>query len=79
MSTLISGQGPNHHSESLQQMVDALSDAAPGKKYCEDCGSLLVHLDTLFWLDGLEKSWNIALPYCDNCNPGIARRAIPEA
>jgi len=79
MSMLNSSQGQNRISESLQQMLNDLSNAPPRKKYCEDCGSPLVRVDTQFWLDGREQSWNIGLPYCENCNPEIARRAIPEA
>ena len=65
--------------ESLRLIFEDVNNAPPGKEYCEECGSLLVQVGTHFWLDGFDRSWNIVLPYCRNCNPEIGGGEIFDA
>jgi hypothetical protein len=55
--------------KSLRQMLDTLSKATPRKLYCEDCGSCLTYINSHFWFEDTDQSWQIPLPYCRVCNP----------
>jgi len=56
---------------SIKEFLDLQSKAPPVTACCAQCGSLCVHLPTLFWLDGDEDSFCIPLPFCLRCNPQV--------
>jgi hypothetical protein len=60
--------------ELLKVLLESLSAAARKLQYCVDCGSLLVHLDGHFWLEGDHHRWNVPLPFCNHCHPELATR-----
>jgi len=38
---------------------------------CPDCLSDIEYLDGVFWLQGTEAKWEIALPFCSRCKPEV--------
>jgi len=74
MFLLHSSRQHRQPNESLKELLEDLSNASAKNSYCPHCGSLHVNIDTQFWLEGSEQFWIIALPYCQYCNPEIARR-----
>jgi hypothetical protein len=57
--------------DSLKQMLESLSNAPMREEHCERCGALMSHVSTSFWLDGVDRAWEIQLPYCRNCHPEV--------
>jgi hypothetical protein len=55
--------------ESLKEFLTAQSAAPDTTRLCPQCGWVLSHLSTQFWLEGGENAWDIRLPYCSHCHP----------
>ena len=66
-------QGMNKESLccSIKEFLDLQSKAPPATACCAQCGSVCIHLPTLFWLAGDEDSFCIPLPFCLRCNPQV--------
>lgn len=54
-------------SQHVEQLFEALSARSTPSMYSQ-CGSALMHLDTvLFSLDS-ERTWTVPLPFCPKCD-----------
>ncbi len=79
MRHVLDVEGRNQLVESLRQFLEVQSGAGRETLYCPECGSVLKYLEMQFWLQEGSQDWNIALPYCQRCNPLQAKPATFSA
>ena len=74
MSTVKAIDRRNQTMGSLKQMLESLANPSLSEQYCERCGFLMRYVSARFWLEDFDKSWDIPLPYCANCNPEMGNQ-----
>jgi hypothetical protein len=52
----------------IQRLLDTLCAQPSVIHLCQNCGSEMVDLDVMFFLDDGERSWNIPVPVCPKCD-----------
>ena len=54
--------------EEVEAVLDTLCLQPPELRFCEDCGSEMVNVSTLFFFVEGERKWAIPLPLCPKCS-----------
>lgn len=52
---------------SIESFLESLSAQTPEDRRCPQCGATVSHANATFWLEGVEKAWDVRFPVCDRC------------
>lgn len=55
----------------LIHLLDQLGTRAHATRTCKHCGAVMTVFDAVFFLENGDRSWNVPMPICLNCEPTL--------